>query len=190
MVMCHFHQEWCHDEMFAYSVTRSPFPWHGPLLNGFEYSLNIIWSPFPWHCMALSSMGLHIPSSLRAICPCDGHPVQTLSTPFSICFIAVQQYLGWEADDQNRNIYNRDRLVSRLLTIFNQPPFAPIHIHIPPCKAPFNGLVMFLPDPGVSGVRSMGPGVSIYVTPSGTLWNFADVTLADDINSIRLMIPI
>ena len=48
----------------------------------------------------------------------------------------------------------------------------------------------FLPDPGVSGVRSMGPGVSIYVTPSGTLWNFADVTLADDINSIRLMIPI
>ena len=32
-----------------------------------------------------------------------------------------------------------------------------------------------LPDPGVSGVRSMGPGVS-----NRTLWNFADVTLADD----------
>ena len=137
--------QWCHHEMFAYSVTRSPFPLHGPLLNGFAYSLNIIRSPFPWHCMALSLMGLHIPSSLRAISLCDGHPVQTLSTPFSIFFIAVLQYLGWEADDQNRNIYNRDRLVSRPLTIFNHPPFAPINTHIiPPYKAPFNGLVMFL----------------------------------------------
>ena len=40
-----------------------------------------------------------------------------------------------------------------------------------------------LPDPGVSGVRSMGPGVSIYVRH--LFENFTDVTLADvDTNSI------
>ena len=49
---------------------------------------------------------------------------------------------------------------------------------------------LFLPDPGVSGVRSMGPGVSMYL-PTTDLWNFADVTLADDdTNSIQLMMPI
>ena len=45
----------------------------------------------------------------------------------------------------------------------------------PDRKIPF----VFLPDPGVSGVRSMGPGLSNYVHPR-TLCNFADVTLADD----------
>ena len=46
-------------------------------------------------------------------------------------------------------------------------------------------VITFLPDPGVPGVRSMGPGVSIFG------WNFADVTLADDkTNSILLMMPI
>ena len=34
----------------------------------------------------------------------------------------------------------------------------------------------FLPDPGVSGVRSMGPGLSMYLR-TAVLWNFAD---ADD----------
>ena len=33
--------------------------------------------------------------------------------------------------------------------------------------------VIFLPDPGVSGVRSMGPGLSMSV-PMTPLWNFAD----------------
>ena len=47
----------------------------------------------------------------------------------------------------------------------------------------------FLPDPGVSGVRSMGPGLSNSLRDFG--WNFADVTLTDDdTNSIRLMMPI
>ena len=41
--------------------------------------------------------------------------------------------------------------------------------------------MMFLPDPGVSGVRSMGLGVSIYLSISGSFgWNFADMTLDDD----------
>ena len=40
-------------------------------------------------------------------------------------------------------------------------------------------MILFLPDPGVSGVRSMGPGVHTYLPPR-TLRNFADVTLADD----------
>ena len=35
-----------------------------------------------------------------------------------------------------------------------------------------------LPDPGVPGVRSMGPGLSNSVTIP--FWNFADVTLADE----------
>ena len=43
-------------------------------------------------------------------------------------------------------------------------------IHVMHCIA-------FLPDPGVSGVRSMGPGVSIYVQD---LWLRLDVTLSDD----------
>ena len=48
----------------------------------------------------------------------------------------------------------------------------------------------FLPDPCVSGVRSMGLGVSIYLSP-GALVDFVDVTLADDdTNSILLMMPI
>ena len=47
----------------------------------------------------------------------------------------------------------------------------------------------FLPDPGVSGVRSMGPGVSMSLQE--LFQNFTDVTLADDdTNSIRLMMPI
>ena len=46
----------------------------------------------------------------------------------------------------------------------------------------------FLPDSGVSGVRSMDPGVCTY---KNFVWDFADVTLADDdTNSIRLMMPI
>ena len=39
--------------------------------------------------------------------------------------------------------------------------------------------LFFLPDPGVSGVRSMGLGVSIYLSPRA-LVDFVDVTLADD----------
>ena len=39
----------------------------------------------------------------------------------------------------------------------------------------------FLPDPGVSGVRSMGPSVCTSLPTSKTFgWDFADVTLADD----------
>ena len=48
----------------------------------------------------------------------------------------------------------------------------------------------YLPDPGVSGVRSMGPGVPPSLRTTD-LWNFADVTMADDeTNSIQLMMPI
>ena len=36
----------------------------------------------------------------------------------------------------------------------------------------------FLPDPGVSGVRYMGPGVSMSLQE--LFQNFTDVTLADD----------
>ena len=53
-----------------------------------------------------------------------------------------------------------------------------------------NLICMFLPDPGVSGVRSMGLGLSIYLSPRA-LVDFVDVTLADDdTNSILLMMPI
>ena len=38
--------------------------------------------------------------------------------------------------------------------------------------------LLFLTDPGVPRVRSMGPGLSN--SKSDTFWNFADVTLADD----------
>ena len=48
----------------------------------------------------------------------------------------------------------------------------------------------FLPDPGVSGVRSMGLGVSMSLS-TRALVDFVDVTLADDdTNSILLMMPI
>ena len=50
--------------------------------------------------------------------------------------------------------------------------------------------LFFLPDPGVSGVRSMGLGVSIYLSPRA-LVDFVDVTLTDDdTNSILLMMLI
>ena len=43
-------------------------------------------------------------------------------------------------------------------------------------------VIVFLPDPGVSGVRSMGPGVPPYESFG---WDFTDVTLAsDDANSM------
>ena len=43
---------------------------------------------------------------------------------------------------------------------------------------------------GVSGVRSMGLGLSMSLSP-GALVDFVDVTLADDdTNSILLMMPI
>ena len=29
-----------------------------------------------------------------------------------------------------------------------------------------SGVITFLPDPGVSGVRSMGPGLSMYLRPT------------------------
>ena len=46
-----------------------------------------------------------------------------------------------------------------------------------------------LPDPGVPGVRPMGPGLSNSVTIP--FWNFADVTLADeDTNSTSNTMPI
>ena len=49
---------------------------------------------------------------------------------------------------------------------------------------------LFLPDPGVSGVQSMGLGLSMSLSP-GALVDFVDVTLADDdTNSILLMMPI
>ena len=59
--------------------------------------------------------------------------------------------------------------------------------HLVPQPKPYIGSFCYrysinnlsLPDPGVPGVRSMGSGVSIYVTPR-PFWNFAYVTLADD----------
>ena len=54
----------------------------------------------------------------------------------------------------------------------------------------FHSKEIFLPDPGVSGVRSMGLGVSIYLSPRA-LVDFVDVTLTDDdTNSILLMMLI
>ena len=62
--------------------------------------------------------------------------------------------------------------------------------HLVPQPKPYIGSFCYrysinnlsLPDPGVPGVRSMGSGVSIYVTPR-PFWNFAYVTLADDDNN-------
>ena len=49
----------------------------------------------------------------------------------------------------------------------------------------FEELLTFLPDPGVTAVRSMNPAsLTHYVKRA--LWNFADVTLADDDNNSML----
>ena len=44
----------------------------------------------------------------------------------------------------------------------------------------WKNMSIFLPDPGVSGVRSMGLGLSNSLHTYETLWKFTDVTLADD----------
>ena len=51
--------------------------------------------------------------------------------------------------------------ISPHITECNKMPKPPIHIAVSTWKS---GRTLFLPDPGVSGVRSMGPGLSMYVT--------------------------
>ena len=54
------------------------------------------------------------------------------------------------------------------------------------CKVPLSYNV-FLPDPGVLGVWSIGLGLSNWLTNDNTFWNFADVTLADEDTKSKLV---
>ena len=70
-----------------------------------------------------------------------------LNTPISQTLGAILRWMNDDNDDYDDNDHsdNDDNLIK-------------IHQYLK--------TFIFLPDPGVSGVRSMGPGVSIYVTPT------------------------
>ena len=66
--------------------------------------------------------------------------------------------------------------------------------HLSPSQTPTNQPSRFLPDPGVSGVRSMGPGVSMSLHPSGSFlklcwcdsgWWWYQLNTIDDANLKR-----
>ena len=84
---------------------------------------------------------------------------------------------------------NRSRHFSFLFSKFNMDSIFLFSISLVGISS-IDSNLSFLADPGVSGVRSVGPGVSMSLS-SRPFWNFADVTLADDdTNSIQLMMPI